>query len=457
MKPLLIWKLFPLFLIIGFSSTGNAVENRSALEALGKRIFSDTRFSNPAGDLNTSCASCHIPLDPSGRNAFADVFNRSWHPWRKEDPGRETLRNSPQLLDVSAQRGLFHLDGEFSSIEEQSEKTMTSRNLGWLPDETQKAFKHIRKTLTKDDSYSAQFNKAFGKSINALDDQVIVKLMGTALAEFMKSLTSPMDSPYDQFVETNELPSTPELNETPQAYGTRVLNKIRRLEKSNSLQFIEGFDEAALNGYRLFLETERFEQRGNCVSCHVPPHFSDFNFHNTGVTQIEFDAMHGEGSFMVMEIPADPALADDDRFKKYPSVGIKQNVDLGHWNFADKDSSPLFIEGDSQRSFYRRTIATFKTPTLRHLGSTSPFTHSGESPFLHDVLDKKAYAAFLSRLAQMRNPDTEIANIFINENDYGALFAFLNALNDAEEPLAEAPPVNPSSIDLSSYNSSNRR
>jgi cytochrome c peroxidase len=439
------------------SAYGEVAEEISTLETLGKRIFSDSRFSNPAGDLNTSCASCHIPLDPSGRSAFSDIFNRSWHPWRNEDPGRETLRNSPQLLDVSAQTGLFHLDGEFSSIEEQSEKTMTSRNLGWLPGEDQKALDHIRKVLLQDAAYSKQFKNTFGQSLGSLDDRTMVKSMGKALAEFMKTLTSPRTSPYDQFVKVNQLPTEPGNNETPQNYGTRVLKEIIRLQKKKSLQFTDGFDELTLKGYTLFLETEKFEERGNCVSCHVPPHFSDFSFHNTGVTQIEFDGLHGEGSFQVLEIPVGHDSVQDSRFKKVPSPRNKQHVDLGHWNFADSNTSPLFIEGDSQRSFYRRTVATFKTPTLRHLGSTSPFTHSGESPFLHDVLDKKAYAAFLSRMAQMRNPDTEIANIFINEDDYGALYAFLNALNDAEEPLADAPPTNPNALGASSYNSGYQR
>ena len=443
--------------LIGATAYCQGVEVDSPLQSLGKRIFSDHRFSNPTGDLNTSCASCHVPLDPSGRNAFSDVFNRSWHPWRNEDPGRETLRNSPQLLDVSGQSGLFHLDGEFSTLEELSEQTMTSRNLGWLPDEKQLALDHIRGVLKSDKSYKDQFEGAFGRTFSSMDDLTMVKTMGAALAEFMKTLTSPMNSPYDQFVEMNRLPDAPDEKETPQNYGTRVLKEIGRLEKKNGVQFVDGFDTKALIGYKLFLETESFEQRGNCVSCHVPPHFSDFDFHNTGITQIEYDGLHGDGSFMVMEIPETPELAQDDRFQKFRSRKNKNRVDLGHWNYAEKETSPLFIEGDSARSFHRRTIATFKTPTLRHLGSTSPFTHSGESPFLHDVLDKKAYAAFLSRLAQMRNSDTEIANIFINEDDYDALYAFLNALNDAGESPADAPKAIPRATDLTNYNSNYRR
>ena len=457
MKRLRLSKLLHFSICIGISGFCGAAEKNLTLETLGERVFSDPRFSNPAGDLRTSCASCHVPSDPSGRNAYSDVFSRSWQPWRKEDPVRETLRNAPQLLDVGTQTGPLHLDGQFSSIEELARKKLTGRLLGWLPNEEQLALKYIRAVISKDKHYAVQFKKVFGKPIDSLNNQTVVELMAKALDGFMIALNSQMNSPYDRFVEENRLPAKPDENETPQRYGVRVLKEIERLERKDAIQFTDGFDETALRGYKLFLETEKFEQRGNCVSCHVPPHFSDFSFHNTGVTQIEYDALHGAGSFKILEIPEGPDSAQDNRFKKLPSTKNKNHVDLGHWNFADAETSPVYIGGDSQRSFFRRTVATFKTPTLRHLGSTSPFTHSGDSPLLHDVLDKKTFAAFLTRMAQMRNPDLEMANIFIYEDDYDDLYAFLNTLNDAKEPLAEAPPQRPNPFDASSYTSSYQR
>lgn len=42
---------------------------------------------------------------------------------------------------------------------------------------------------------------------------------------------------------------------------------------------------------------------GNCAACHTPPDFSDFRFHNTGLSQQNYDALHGPDAFARLMIP----------------------------------------------------------------------------------------------------------------------------------------------------------
>lgn len=57
--------------------------------------------------------------------------------------------------------------------------------------------------------------------------------------------------------------------------------------------------------------------------------------------------------------------------------------------------------------------------------------HNGLYPTMESALQLKVEMAFLARMGGLRNPDPELAGIRIMEDDFAALFAFLNALSDA--------------------------
>src|ERR1051326_6439698 len=92
---------------------------------------------------------------------------------------------------------------------------------------------------------------------------------------------------------------------------------------------------------------------GNCITCHAAPHFTNFDFHNTGATQWEYDSIHGEGTFAQISIPslADRLNAPNDflpatpghpnakgRFIAVPIEEAPGYVDLGLWNvYANSD------------------------------------------------------------------------------------------------------------------------
>jgi cytochrome c peroxidase len=409
--------------------------------ALGERLFDDTRFSNPAGDLEAGCATCHAREDPQGYRAFTEPRPLSWHPWRDADPGRTTLRNTTSLIDMDVHPRI-HYDGEFATLEEQAEKTLTGRNLGWLPNERDEAYAHIRQVMETDATYVEAVEVAYGVALSKLNDAAMVKTMADALAEFMRSLKTEFDSPYDRFIAANAIDAKPDTGETPKVYGARILGQVESIARSGEIHWVAGFGETELAGYKIFLRTDANEQTGNCVACHVPPYFSDFQFRNTGVTQLEYDHVNGSGAFSRLAIPTYSEVERPAKvFFSRPDKEQAGVADLGYWNFAKPETSPLYRAEDSPAAFLKRTVATFKTPSLRHLGATNPYMHSGAYPTVEAALDQKIHAAFLARLGQLRNGDEEMKGVHLIRQDIPALFAFLNALNDQIDPQLIPSPL----------------
>ena len=116
-----------------------------------------------------------------------------------------------------------------------------------------------------------------------------------------------------------------------------------------------------------------FRGRGNCVSCHVGPNFTDEQFHNTGVAW---------------------------------SAGL----------FWDRGRAEV-TQDDSEEG-------AFKTPTLRDVSRTAPYMHDGSFRTLEDVVE------FYSTGARP-NPrlDREIAPRNFTQEERRALVAFLRALD----------------------------
>lgn len=415
-----------------------APNNQTQLQIrLGERLFREDRFTTAKGDLLTSCAICHLTdQDPQGRRVFTDFFNRSWVPYRNEDPRRTEIRNSPTLLDVGGMP-LLHLDGEFKSLEELVAGTFSGRPMGWLPGEEEQAFDQIQSVLLGDKatessvSYREQFKAAFDVELEKLSRDQIIGFVSKAVADFMRTMRSKQDSPYDRFVKLNGLDAAPAVGESAKAFAARTLARLADLEAKNSLKFGNGFNREALNGFRIFLRTEGAASVGNCVACHAPPLFTDNSFHNLGVSQAEFDRLNGEGKFAQLAIPnAATAKRPSAQFRETVEKGRFGVADLGHWNFVDLKTSPLRRAGESDDQLLRRMIGAFKTPTLRHLSFSEPYFHSGDYLSLESALLEIVRLSEMARDGKVREADEELPKIRLKETDIAPLMAFLAALNE---------------------------
>ena len=421
---------------VAFGQTKTSKDS-SAQNRLGLKLFREARFSSPQGDLQNSCASCHLlDEDPQGMRAHTDFFSRSWVPWRGSDPRREGLRNAPTILD-SAVMPRLHFDGEFGSLEELVKGTLAGRPMGWLPGEENQAFDRVYEIIAKDNSanYRTDFKTVFGVDPAELRRDEVIDRAAKVIADYIRTQNSARTTPYDRFVQANKLSLQPAKGEGPKSFAARMLDGIAALEKKRALTMPAGFRANALKGLKIFFRTDGAGSIGNCVSCHTPPLFTDFSYHNLGVSQSEYDRVNGEGSFIELEIPgAAEAKRPTSKFREVPVKRTREFADLGHWNFVDLKQSPLRRKDESDDQFLARMIATFKTPSLRNLTYTQPYMHTGGLTTIEDVLSELIRLSTLARAGRVRSSDPELAKIQITEADISSLVAFLQTLNEEFKP-----------------------
>lgn len=300
---------------------------------VGERLFLDTRFSQlffaaSGGDANAhlksgdpalakvhtatsevpgpfasgsiNCRSCHyvdeLASDAGGSNrTYSDFETHSRIPSRFGHA--TTARNS--IAFVNAFIGpkdsmLLHADGEFNSVRDLVEETMTGKNFGWKPQEREQAITHIAHIIRDDDGsdplaklYGGSYKKVllgvdtslragvhlpkdFRMDVTKASDReimdMVTRLMEAYLIDlqFSRSFDTFYDgSPYDVFLRVNSLPLGPDKDETPSAYAQRLAQAINA---APHLRFVPAgqfnfslhkqpfqFGELELRGLKVFL------------------------------------------------------------------------------------------------------------------------------------------------------------------------------------------------------------
>jgi hypothetical protein len=75
-------------------------------------------------------------------------------------------------------------------------------------------------------------------------------------------------------------------------------------------------------------------------------------------------------------------------------------------------------------------LARFKTPTLRDLGQSNPYPHTGRMNSIEAVVRFYQNFSNKARNSQVRNADPELRNIFLSDSAIVPLTAFLRSLNE---------------------------
>lgn len=373
-----------------------------AEEDVGERLFVETRFARtfkrfldgggkvneplPTGDpvmaetqttgqplpgpfagQSMNCRACHlvdehVETSGGGMRSYADFARRSPIP-QGPDGKITTPRNSPPLVGASVERSigtLFHLDGEFATMEDLVAGTFTDRNFGWMPGQKAEAIGHLVRVIREDNgkgdlaqdfdgqSYRTllagtdptipedfRLTSDFRINVDSSTDEEVFNAVVRLVSAYVQGLVFsgadendvPIRSPFDIFLTVNRLPQQPDKNEPPLDYSRRLRGLLAGLQNP---QFVQAnpnrpdglfqfhdqpfqFGANELEGLKIFLaepqastaSPEEVAQGkiGNCVRCHAAPHFTDFKLHNTGTSQKEYDDLHGEGQFSRLAIP----------------------------------------------------------------------------------------------------------------------------------------------------------
>ncbi len=252
----------------------------------------------------------------------------AWTSGKAVDPkvgGALNKRNAPTMENVAYYRS-FYWDGRAPTMEAVSAAALKGQ-LGADPDETAARLNAVI-------GYRAQFQRAFKEDATG-------KNVPMALASFLRALKTG-NAPWDRF---------------EQGEGDAVSMEVRR-------------------GYRVF-------QNARCTLCHVPPLYTDSEFHNVGVG---YDKPEGERDHGRMDATKDQK--DDGKFK---------------------------------------------TPTLRDIAKTGPYFHDGGVASLSEAID------FMLK-GGIKNPnrDEKLKPNRLSAKDRKALQAFLESLTGTAT-FAKAP------------------
>lgn len=465
----------------------------------------------PFAGQSINCRSCHFVTEfqgvtGAGNRTYSDFTTRSPIPLPMNGFDH-TPRNAMQMVgSLQPHTGptFLHFDGEFATPEDLVEKTMTGRNFGWGPTQLQQAMAHIARVVREDDgSGQIAADRLDGLSlaiifkgtdsritsdlllppsqridVSTATDQQILDEIALCISTYMGDLLFKQDefgryiaSPYDVFLRINHLPVQPRAGQTNVAYAQVLLQAINSLGSPVWVDQSYGtfayhnqkfqFGPQELAGLKIFLSsatnaTDGSQHAGNCVACHLPPNFTDFQFHNTGVSQEEYDGVHGAGAFMALNVPSLavrnanydlylPVTPNhpnaSEAFRHTAEVETAAYADLGLWNIYQNGDYPNPQAGlkgvvcpsgvdCSVDQGLGRTIAQFKTPTLRDLEDSAPYFHNGSKLKFNDVVEFYIRSSALARQGALRNAPAEFAGMSLSESDVAALVAFLQSLTE---------------------------
>lgn len=465
----------------------------------------------PFAGQSMNCRSCHFVTEfegvaHAGNRTYADFTTRSPLP-RAMGSFDHTPRNSIQMVGSLEPRTgptFLHADGEFVTPEALVEATMTGRNFGWDPTQFNQAVAHIARVIREDDGSSqlAQ-DRTDGLSYGTLmlgtdpritsdlllppaqrldvskaSDQQILDEVALCISTYMRDLLFSQDefgryigSPYDNFLRVNHLPVQPLSGETKAHYNQRLYSEVIALKNPTYITPADGsfryhdqpyqFGPQELAGLIIFLKIGSAsggddQHAGNCAACHQAPDFTDFNFHNNGVAQDEYDGVHGAGAFMNLHVPTQaerlasfdqymPASAQHpnatESFRHAASASNPAWADLGLWNIYQNPDAPnpqAAIESVvcavgqdcSADKGLSNTIAEFKTPGLRDLEDSAPYFHNGSRLKFEDVISFYINSSQLAHEGLLRNAPSQFANMHLTQDDVAALAAFLKSLTE---------------------------
>ena len=273
-----------------------------------------------SGNGRMSCATCHDPA-----RGWADGL-----PTGKGHKGKTLDRATPTIINVGFSNILMW-DGRAESLEDQALGPIVN------PDEMNNTIRNMVKTLKSIPGYVKEFKEAYsGLGINPTR-------VARSIAMFQRQVVS-QDSPFSRWVKGD---------------GSALT-------------------EQQVRGFKVFTDTDR----GNCITCHQPPNFTDNGFHNIGLK----------------------------------SFGEKK-PDLGRYN-----QMPV-----------KMTKGAFKTPPLWNISQTAPYFHDGSAGTLEEVVDHYAKGG---EVRSNLSPNMKPLNLSVQ--DRKDLVAFLESLTgDIDMRLTE--------------------
>ena len=332
----------------------NAVERLPAAIALGQRLFNDARFSRNGA---VSCASCHDPT-------------RQFQDGLPVGHGMATGRRRTMPVVGAGYGAWLFWDGRKDSL--------WSQALGPLEDAAEHGGNRLRFARQTAAHHARAYEEVFGPLPDLAGQPADAGPLGTsderaawlAMDDDSRSAVSRVFANLGKAIAAYEKSLRPARSRLDDWLDAVVAGRPAT-----------GLDAQEVRGLRLFIG------KGQCVSCHNGPLFTDQQFHNTGVAQ------------------RDGRAPDRGRAAAVDGVGRDEFNCLGPFSDARPsqcDELGFMVTQDP------RLEGAFKTPGLRGVALRPPYMHAGQLASLEDVVrhyvEAPLAAVGRSELAQARQP-----------------------------------------------------
>ena len=362
----------------------NAVADNEEAARFGHRLFFDTRLSANGA---VSCATCHQPeqrftdglqkgrgVGLSGRNSRS-IAGTAYSPWLYWDGRRDSQwAQALSPLEDPAEHGGNRMQYVRFISEEPQYRDHYQSLFGPVPDFGDRSRFPDNAAPVADRTSNSAWNSMAAQDQRSVN--TVYANIGKAIAAYER-LIIPGPSRFDTYV--------------------------RALLSDNGETSRALLTDAEILGLQLFIDEAR------CTECHNGPLFTNNEFHNTGVLSFPGDLPDRGRIDGVRKVQADPfnCLGEfsDDAVKNCPELNfVRTGTEL---------------------------IAATRTPSLRNLGGTAPYSHKGQLETLADVLDLYNRAP----LAMIGHNENE-KPLGFSRRELRWLEAFLLTL---DAPLATAP------------------
>lgn len=313
----------------------NRVADDSAAAELGHRLYFDTRLSSNG---QVACATCHKPelMFTDGLALAVGVDIGPMH--------------TPSLVGL-AYSPWFYWDGRKDSQWAQALAPLEAKH-EHATDRVQ-----LLHLVTNDSVYRDMYEDLFG----TLSLSAVLPETGTPDGDAQQQANW---NTLDSKTQTEISRFFANLGKTIAAYERKIMPGRTRFDDYVSQIVAGSADDTLLNnaeqdGLALFIG------KGQCVTCHNGPLFTNHEFHNTGVLAVG-------GTMPTMGRYDGIRISREDPFNCLGKFSDASTAECTELRFA-RDANDL--------------VGALKTPTLRNISLTAPYMHGGQLKNLTQVVD----------------------------------------------------------------------
>lgn len=382
------------------TDTTNRYEKNPAAAAFGQRLFFETDYAGPLTIGNNGSNGGLGAVGETKKISCASCHSGPWLIDLRSKPGNVSLgaaiipRNSPSMVNVSYYSPWIENDGLLDSIWAE----------GMIDIEFDPGFNSSRLRLVHVlyEKHRTEYNAVFDPDLDPALDPAHPQASRfppdgrPGSAAWMSMTVADQDHVTQAYVN---------FGKAQQAYLRLLTSKEAPFDR-----YVAGdtsaLSSSAKNGLKLFIG------KAGCDQCHKTPHFSDDDFHNTGIAA------------------AGPNVVTTER-GRYDRVDFLLNHEFNsNSRWSDDRNTGRLAKAIKDPAL----IGAWRTKGLRQVSETAPYMHTGQFLTLEEVID--FYNEGGHKAGFQGTKDKLMKPLNLTSQEKTDLVNFLKSLKGQEVPMS---------------------